>query len=118
MWSSFHVVEDSLNESDKRYWSLCLPFVLNALNSTVHTATGYTPNSLFFGKFKERDPVPLITFDSESANVNEYFQKLRRFQELSFQIVRSRNQRKLLARKETWDTTAKSISLQKVILCL
>ena len=101
------LLRKALNESDKRYWSLCLPFILNALNSTVHTATGYTPNSLFFGRFKERDPVPLIPFDSETANVNEYFQKMRRFQELAFQIVRSRNQRKLLARKETWDSTAK-----------
>ena len=101
------LLRKALNESDKRYWSLCLPFILNALNSTVHTATGYTPNSLFFGRFKERDLVPLIPFDSESANVNEYFQKMRRFQELAFQIVRSRNQRKLLARKENWDSTAK-----------
>ena len=102
------LLRKALNDSDKRYWSLCLPFILNALNSTVHTATGYTPNSLFFGKYKERDPVPLIPFDSDSANVNEYFQKMRRFQELAFQIVRSRNERKLLARKADWDTTAKT----------
>ena len=57
------LLRKTLNDSDKRYWSLCLPFILNALNSTVHTATGYTPNSLFFGRFKERDPVPLIPFD-------------------------------------------------------
>ncbi len=101
------LLRKALSESDRRYWSLCLPFVLNALNSTVHTATGYTPNSLFFGRYKERDPVPLIPFDAESANVNEYFQKMRRFQELAFQIVRARNERKLIARKETWDTTAK-----------
>ena len=102
------LLRKGLNESDQRYWSLCLPFILNALNSTVHTATGYTPNSLFFGRFQERDPVPLIPFDSETANVNEYFQKMRRFQELSFQIVRSRNERKLLAKKVHWDTTART----------
>ena len=101
------LLRKALNDSDKRYWSQCLPFVLNALNSTVHTATGYTPNSLFFGRYKERDPVPLIPFDSESVNVNEYFQKMRRFQELAFQIVRSRNERKLLARKDALDSTAK-----------
>ena len=101
------LLRKGLNESDRRYWSLCLPFVLNALNSTVHTATGYTPNSLFFGRFKERDLVPLIPFDCESANVNEYFQKMRRFQELSFQIVRSRNERKLQAKKEVWDRHAR-----------
>ena len=107
------LLRKALNESDKRYWSLCLPFILNALNSTAHTATGYTPNSLFFGKYQERDPVPLIPFDAESANVNEYFQKMRRFQELAFQIVRSRNERKLLARKVTWDATAKTHSFKE-----
>ena len=101
------LLRKALNESDLRYWSLCLPFVLNALNSTVHTATGYTPNSLFFGRFKERDLVPLIPFEAESANVNEYFQKMRRFQELAFQIVRSRNERKLETRRAQWDTTAR-----------
>ena len=102
------LLRKALNASDQRYWSLCLPFVLNALNSTVHTATGFTPNSLFFGRFQERDLVPLIPFDAESANVNEYFQKMRRFQELSFQIVRSRNERKLLAKKVTWDNHART----------
>ena len=107
------LLRKALNESDKRYWSLCLPFVLNALNSTVHTATGYTPNSLFFGKFQERDPVPLIPFDSDTANVNEYFQKMRRFQELAFQIVRARNERKLIANKDKWDLTAKVHSFKE-----
>ena len=107
------LLRKALNESDKRYWSLCLPFVLNALNSTVHTATGYTPNSLFFGRYRERDLVPLIPFDDESANVNEYFQKMRRFQELAFQIVRSRNERKLIARKAQWDTTARTHSYKE-----
>jgi hypothetical protein len=54
------LLRKGLNQSDQRYWSLCLPFVLNALNSTVHTATGYTTNSLFFGRYQERDLVPLI----------------------------------------------------------
>ena len=102
------LLRKALNDSDKRYWSLCLPFILNSLNSTIHTATGYTPNSLFFGRYKERDLVPLIPFDAESANVNEYFKKMRRFQELAFQIVRSRNERKLEARKVHWDVTART----------
>ncbi len=104
------LIRKALNESDKRYWSLCLPFILNALNSTVHTATGYSPNSLFFGRFQERELVPLIPMDSESANVNEYYQKMRRFQELAFQIVRHRNERKLEAKKEDWDKHARTHS--------
>ena len=102
------LLRKGLNESDKRYWSLCLPFILNALNSTVHTATGYTPNSLFFGRYQERDLVPLIPFECESANVNEYFQKMRRFQELAFQIVRGRNERRLQAKKDLWDETSRN----------
>jgi hypothetical protein len=101
------LLRKALSESDQRYWSLGLPFILNALNSTVHTATGYTPNSLFFGKFRERESIPIIPFDAESANVNEYFQKMRRFQELAFQIVRRRNERKLLAKQTTWNRNAK-----------
>ena len=104
------LLRKALSESDRRYWSLGLPFILNALNSTIHTATGYTPNSLFFGRFKERDPVPLIPFDSESVNVNEYYQKMRRFQELAFQIVRARNEKKLTARKDTNDNKHKAHS--------
>jgi len=101
------LLRKALSKSDRRYWPLCLPFVLNALNSTVHTATGYTPNSLFFGRIVERDPVPLIPFDAESANVNEYYQKMRRFQELAFQIVRSRNSRQVLAKQQHWNEHAK-----------
>ena len=102
------LLRKGLNESDKRYWSLGLPFILNALNSTIHTATGYTPNSLFLGRYKEREVVPLIPFDCESANVNEYYQKMRRFQELAFQIVRGRNERRLLAKKDIWDEHARN----------
>jgi len=101
------LIRKALQPMDKGYWPLCLPFILRALNSTVHTATGYTPNSLFFGRPNEPEPVPLIPFTAKSANVNEYFKKMRRFQELAFQIVRKRNERKILARKAKWDSTAK-----------
>jgi len=101
------LLRKALNTSDQRYWSLYLPFLLNALNSTTHTATGYTPNSLFFGKFRERPLVPLVPFDAESANVNQYYQKMRRFQELSFQIARMRNEKRIQARKEVNDATAR-----------
>ena len=102
------LLREALNASDQRYWSLALPFVLNALNSTVHTATGYTPNSLMFCRFEEPEPVPLVPFDCESANANEYYQKVRRFQELAFQIVRKRNERKLQSKREQWDKHART----------
>jgi len=101
------LLRKGLNASDRKYWPLCLPFVLNALNSTTHTATGYTPNSLFFGRYREKPLVPLVPFDAEASNVNEYYQKMRRFQELSFQIARVRNAKKIQARKIQWDKTAR-----------
>ena len=100
------LIRKALTDSDQRYWPQCLPFVLNAYNSTVHTATGYTPNSLFLGRMDEPNSVPLVPFDSETANVSEYFQKLRRFQELSFEIVQHRNEKLSAARKVTADKNA------------
>ncbi|HEY7535653.1 MAG TPA: transposase family protein, partial [Thermodesulfobacteriota bacterium] len=87
------LIRKGLINSDQKYWPLCVPFVLNAYNSTVHTATGYTPNALFLGRFDEPSPVPLVPFDCEAANVNDYYKKLRRFQELAFQIVQTKNER-------------------------
>jgi len=100
------LIRKALTHSDKRYWPQCLPFVLNAYNSTVHSATGYTPNALFFGRDRERDPVPLVPFECETANANEYYQKIRRFQELAFQIVKGRNDQAVDNRKKVWDKTA------------
>ena len=100
------LIRKGLVSSDQRYWPQSLPFILNAYNSTVHTATGYTPNALFLGRFSEPSPVPLVPFDCEAANVTEYYKKLRRFQELSFEIVRARNERLSKARKAQMDKNA------------
>jgi hypothetical protein len=74
---------------------------------------GYTPNSLFFGGYKDRDLVLVIPFVAESSFVNEHFQKMQCFQELAFQKVTSRNERMLVGRKENWDTTAKIQNFQE-----
>ena len=92
---------------DQKYWPLCLPLVLNALNSTVHTSTGYTPNSLFSGRYQDRPLVPLLPYDSESVNVNEYFQKMRKFQDVAFQIARIRTKRQIESKKLVFDKTAR-----------
>jgi len=55
---------------------------------------------LFLGRFDEPSSVPLVPFDSEAATVNDYFNKLRRFQELSFEIVKLRNERAAKSRKD------------------
>ena len=100
------LIRKALTGSDQRYWDLCLPFVLSAYNSTIHTMTGYTPNALFLGRTQERDLVPLVPFESESANISEYFQKVRRFQELAFDIVRKRNEDNVRAKKIQLDKNA------------
>ncbi len=101
------LIRKGLQDSDRRYWPQALPLILNAINNSVHTATGYTPNELFFGHFGERSMIPLIPFESESANVTEYHQKIRRFQEIAFQIARARNEKRIQTKKKEWDKHAK-----------
>ena len=87
------LIRKVLFAKDQRYWSECLPFVLNALNSTIHTVTGYAPNSLFLGRNRTRELVPVIPLEDSSANVDQYYRQLRRFQELAFQIAKARSDR-------------------------
>ncbi len=68
------LLRKGLQDSDKKYWPYALPLLLNAINNSVHTATGYTPNELFLGHFTERSMVPLVPHETESANVTEYHQ--------------------------------------------
>jgi len=51
--------------------------------------------------------IPIVPFESESANVTEYHEKLRRFQEIAFQIARARNEKRIQNRKKEWDKNAK-----------
>src|SRR5574343_371003 len=100
------LIRKALTASDQRYWDLCLPFVLSAYNSTVHTSTGYTPNALLLGRYTERDLVPLLSFEVEAQNATEYFTKMRRFQELAFDIVQKRNEASAKANKAKMDKNA------------
>ena len=86
------LLRKSMTHSDQRYWPQFLPFILNALNNTVHTAHGYTPSSLFLGRVKQRPVVPLVPSEVDAANVNEYYQMLRKSQEAAYQITRERNE--------------------------
>ena len=95
------LIRKVLYARDQKYWSQCLPFVLNALNSTVHTVTGFAPNALFFGRNGDRALVPLIPVADESANVNDYYRQLRRFQDLAYQIAKARTERQ---KAKTFDT--------------
>ena len=94
------LIRKALHQSDQRQWPLCLPFVLHAINNAVHTATGYTPSSLFFGRFEERPLVPVVPWDSDCVTHSEYYTKIRRFQELAFHIARQRS-RALVDKRRT-----------------
>ena len=101
------LLRKSMTHSDQRYWPQFLPFILNALNNTVHTAHGYTPSSLFLGRVKQRPVVPLVPSEVDAANVNEYYQMLRKSQEAAYQITRERNERLVSNRKDIFDKKAR-----------
>jgi len=94
-----NLIRKALNRKDQRFGPQYLPFVLNALNTTVHTATGYTPRSLFLGRLSDREMVPLVPLESEAATCTEYLQHIRKAQELAFQIARARS-KKLVAKRK------------------
>ncbi len=102
------LIRKGLQDSDRKYWPYALPLLLNAINYSVHTATGYMPNELVLGHFTERSMVPIVPYETESANVTEYHQKVRQFQEVAFQIARARNEKRIQAKKQEWDKTAKT----------
>ena len=106
------LIRKALNQSDQRQWPTCLPFVLHALNTTVHTATGYTPASLFFGRFEERPLVPVVPWDSECVTHSEYYTKIRRFQELAFHIARRRSNALVEKRRDRVNAKAKTHNYQ------
>jgi len=101
------LIRKALFRSDQKQWPLCLPFVLHALNNTVHSATGYTPVSLFFGRPEDRPLVPLVPWDAECVTHDEYYTKIRRFQELAFQIARRRSHALVCKRREKVNAKAR-----------
>ena len=102
------LMRKALVGNDKKYWPVCLPFILHALNNTVHTSHGYTPSSLFFARAEEKSLVPLVPFEAESANASEYIQKVRRFQEVAYQIASARNERHIQQKKDSFDKVART----------
>jgi hypothetical protein len=101
------LIRKGLQDSDRRYWPWALPLLLNAINDSVHTATGSTPNELFFGRFGENSMIPIVPFEAESASFTEYHQKIRRFQEITFQIACARNEKRIEDRKKEMDKHAR-----------
>ena len=51
--------------------------------------------------------IPIAPFETESVSFTEYHQKIRRFQEIAFQIARARNEKRIENRKKEMDKHAK-----------
>ncbi len=47
--------------------------------------------------------IPIVPFEAESVSFTEYHQKIRRFQEIAFQIARARNEKRIENRKKEMD---------------
>ena len=88
------------SKQDQKYWSLLVPMLLQSINNTVHTQTGYTPASLMLGRFKENDAIPLVPVEDLSEDLDEYVSSLRRFQEYAYQLTRHKHKVAAEKRKE------------------
>ena len=96
-----------LNKNDQKYWSLLVPMLLQSINNTTHTQTGYTPASLMLGRFIENDMIPLVAVEDAPQNSAEYVVSLRRFQEYSFRLTRYKHQQLAEKHKREMNKTSK-----------
>src|SRR5258708_26923010 len=48
---------------NQRNWHTCVPFVLAAYRATPHSATGFSPNFLLFGR-EIRAPIDIVLGDN------------------------------------------------------
>jgi len=75
-------------------WPDHLPFVLNAYNTTVHSATGFSPHFLMFGR-EQRAPVDVSLGNPrrDQKTVSEYAELLLDRMKRAHDLVRQRLQR-------------------------
>ncbi len=79
-----------LMDKDQRNWTIVLPFLLIALNSSVSPTTLCTPNELFYGRAYEHVQTPLIPPDEPELSKYELLQSIRRAQEYKYLIIQAR----------------------------
>ena len=104
-----------VKESQKD-WDECLPQLLAAYRSSVHSSTGCSPNFLLFGR-ENRAPVDLVlqnpeTMPAEDWSINDF---VARKQEVMLQAYKSaRNSLEVAAsrRKKTYDYGVKTVEFQ------
>ena len=84
------LIRTGLQGQDVQDWHLIIPFVVNAYNNLVHSATGYAPAVLVFGKQISNHIIPLIPQTDPIISKSKYLQALRRGQALNWQITHSK----------------------------
>ena len=76
-----------IDDSARRKWAEQLPFMVAAYNSIPHTATGFSPNEILFGRDLSHQIVPLVPDEHETVTQSQYLTKLREGQGIYWQLV-------------------------------
>lgn len=110
---SHRVLEEYLRHyinEDQRNWDEWVPYTMCVYNTTVHTATGYTPFELVYG-FRSTLPSTLHEPPSPQNNYDDYVLELRS----RLQTVHEVAKKKLLEAKQKskryYDQTAEKVQL-------
>ena len=100
-------------EVHQRDWPQRLPYVVSAYNSSVHEATGYTPNFLMFAR--ELDRGVDIVLGNPSSNVrscNDYVEHVVEMMAKAYDDVRAHLGRSAERAKQYYDFKSKLTSFQ------
>jgi transposase InsO family protein len=92
-------------------WTTFLPFVVAAYNSTVHSATNFTPNYLTFGR--ELNSAADLAFcvpGVEIRSVNDYARCVSQRLADAFELVREHSGRVAQLMKREYDTRVRPVS--------
>ena len=97
-------------------WPDHLPFVLNAYNTTVHSATGFSPHFLMFGREQKVD-IYLGNPRRDQKTVSEYAKLLLDRMKRAHDLVRQRLQRYSERMRKRYDVSVNERVLRPVNMC-
>jgi hypothetical protein len=103
---------------DQSDWDEWIPFAMFTYNTTEHTATGYTPFELVFGR-KSTLPSTLADNPGPQYNYNDYVTELRRKLQMAHQIAKENLLEGKAKSKDHYDKGTESLELcvgDKVLL--
>jgi transposase InsO family protein len=106
---SLNTIMAKLVSDNQRDWCKRLPYAIAAYNSTVHSATGYTPNYIIFGR-ESRAPVDLTLGTPEEVrplSTNEFVEKKTEVMEDTYRLVRINLQKAANVAKDRYDLKVK-----------